>query len=145
MGIVRNNQGQHLQVLGDAVQVLLGSASSPHRMSVMTVEVAPGGQVPPHRHGEEESYYVLSGTLAMTIGSEQHVLTPGDFAHVPPDAVHGYVNPAAEPARFLACAVGGPIDRFFAGMSEHVKAMPDDAPAMMELMTQYGVRMAEPV
>lgn len=143
MTIVRSTQTAPLAVLGDQVRLLLRSSDSPHRMTAMTVEVQPGAGVPPHRHRqEEEGYFVLAGELRLTIDDQQHVLRPGDFGHVRPGTVHGYWNTTAEPVRFLAWTVGGPIDEFFVAMSERVRTLPNDAPAMMELMERYGVQMA---
>jgi uncharacterized cupin superfamily protein len=114
-------------------------------MSVMAVDVPPGAAVPLHRHErEEEGYFVLSGELTLTIGATAHRLAPGDFGHVPPGTVHGYRNGGSAPVRFLAWTVGGAIDQFFVAMSERVRRMPEDAPAMAELMARHGVHMESP-
>lgn len=132
-----------IRVLDDELRLLLRSSASPNRMSAMHVEVAPGAGVPPHTHrSEEEGYFVLEGTLSLTLGEAEHRLEPGGFAHVPAGVVHGYRNAEAHPVRFLAWTVGGPIDEFFLELSERVRSMPADAPAMMEIMDRYGVTMA---
>jgi quercetin dioxygenase-like cupin family protein len=144
MAIVRDQQAPRLTVLSDTMQLLLRSDESPHQMAAMTVTVDPGGLVPLHAHRvEEEGYFVLAGRLALTVGSTEYLLMPGDFAHVPPRTAHGYRNPGPDPVRFLAWTVGGPIDRFFAEMSDQVRVMPDDAPRMMELMERYGIDMLQ--
>src|SRR5512137_304290 len=118
MSVVRAGAAEALAVLGDRVRIVLRSADSAHRMAVMEVEVPPGSGVPPHSHAvEEEAYFVLEGVLAMTVDGRDVPLAAGDFAHVPPGAVHGYRNASATPARFLAWTVGGPIDEFFLAMS----------------------------
>ncbi len=142
MTVVHDSQTPPLRVLDDTLHVLLRSADSPHRMAAMTVEVKPGGLVPPHRHrDEEEGYFVLSGELVLLVGDREHCLRAGDFAHVPPRTVHGYRNATAQPVRFLAWTVGGAMDRFFEEMSARVRSMPADAPVMMELAARYGVEM----
>lgn len=131
-----------IQVLSDQLRLLLRSAESPSRMSVMVVDVPPGGFVPPHKHAqEEEGYFVLDGVLSLTIADETRTLVSGDFGHVPPRTVHAYANPGTEPVRFLAWTVGGPIDQFFEAMSQHVRQMPQDAPAMAEITARFGVQM----
>lgn len=143
MGIVSAGSVEPIAVLGDRVRVVLRSASSPHRMATMEVEVPPGSGVPSHSHeAEEEAYYVLDGEIEMTVGGRTAPLRAGDFAHVPPRTAHGYRNAGDRTARFLAWTVGGPVDEFFAAMSERVHRMPDDIPAMQALMEQYGVRPA---
>lgn len=142
MSIVRNTQSPALTVLGDQLRLLLRSAASPHRMSVATVEVPPGAGVPPHSHAiEEEGYFVLGGTLTFWQDGAEHVLSPGDFAHVLPGAMHGYRNAGDESVCFLAWTVGGPIDEFFVAMSEEVKSMPEDAPRMERLLERYNISM----
>lgn len=131
-----------IQVLSDQLRLLLRSAESPSRMSVMVVDVPPGGFVPPHRHAnEEEGYFVLDGVLSLTIADETRTLAAGDFGHVPPRTVHAYANPGAAQVRFLAWTVGGPIDQFFEAMSQHVRQMPQDAAAMAEITARFGVEM----
>lgn len=145
MGFVRSDECAPLRVLDDEIRVLQLSAESPNRMAVMRVEVPAGGSVPLHSHAtEEEAYFVLDGTLEMTVGSVEIRLQANDFAHVPPDTAHGYRNPGPATTRFLAWTVGGPIDEFFVAMSQSVRRMPEDAPRMLELMDSFGVRALGP-
>lgn len=142
MAFARSAQIAPLQVLSDQITLLHRSADSSCEMSVMVAEVPPGGGVPPHSHArEEEGYFVLAGTLELTIGAETRVLAPGDFGHVPPRTVHGYANTGTVPVRFLAWTVGGPIDRFFEAMSRDVHEMPRDAGIMAELTSRFGIAM----
>lgn len=108
MGVVHSNECTSVRVLDDTVRVLQRSADSPNRMSVMNVEVPSGSGVPPHSHAiEEEAYFVLDGVLEMTVNGAQFQLRAGDYAHVPPGAVHGYRNPGPITTRVLAWTVGG--------------------------------------
>ncbi|WP_156255519.1 cupin domain-containing protein [Sandarakinorhabdus oryzae] len=145
MGFARTATTAPIRVLADELRLLLRSANSPAAMSVMVVDVPPGGGVPPHSHAaEEEGYYLLSGTLDLMVGNETHRLGPGDFGHVPPGTLHGYANPGREPVRFLAWTVGGPVDDFFEAMSREVQEMPRDAAAMAALTQRFGITMAGP-
>lgn len=142
MSFVSSSAIAPIQVLSDQLRVLLHSDASPFQMSVMVVDVPPGGFVPPHRHAlEEEGYFVVAGELALTIADQTRTLAAGDFGHVPPATVHGYANRGKVPVRFLAWTVGGPIDRFFEAMSQRVKQMPQDAAAMAEITARFGVEM----
>ena len=142
MAFARTAEIPAIKVLADQLRLLLRSADSPARMSVMVVDVPPGGGVPPHSHArEEEGYFVLQGELALTVGAETRLLGAGDFGHVPPRTLHAYANQAMDTVRFLAWTVGGPIDEFFEAMSKRVTQMPRDAAAMQELTEQYGVKM----
>lgn len=145
MTVLRSQAGQNLQVLSDQVCIKLQSAASPNQMAVMTVSVPPEGLVPPHTHAkEEESYFMLEGSMVMQLGNQQFTIEPGDFVHVPARTIHGYKNSSSQSARFLAWSVGGAIDEFFVEMAEKVRKMPDDLGKMPAILEKYGVQMVEP-
>lgn len=143
MAFARSSKIAPIHVLSDQVRLLHRSTDdSPSQMSVMVVDVPPGGFVPPHRHAcEEEGYYVLAGELDLTIGGQTRRLEAGDFGHVPPQVTHGYANAGQTAVRFLAWTVGGPIDEFFEVMSSRVKQMPRDASIMGEIAERFGIAL----
>lgn len=47
-------------------------------------------QVRPHVHGSVEFLYLVSGTLALTVDSEEHLLEAGDSAYFDSTVPHGY-------------------------------------------------------
>lgn len=47
-------------------------------------------EVEPHQHDGAEVVYVMSGTLAITFGGEDHVLNEGDSIYFDPSRPHGY-------------------------------------------------------
>ena len=55
----------------------------------------------PRRIYDHEFLYCVSGQAQMTIGREQHVLTPGHLAIVPPDTPHTLHYPAGQEAVLL--------------------------------------------
>jgi quercetin dioxygenase-like cupin family protein len=57
---------------------------------------------PPHLHRDHvESYYVLDGELALTVGGREHRAPAGTWLQVPPGVPHAVSFPGSEPARFL--------------------------------------------
>lgn len=144
MTVLRSQAGLSLQVLSDRVCIKLKSAASPNRMAVMVVEVPPSGFVPPHTHAkEEESYFMLAGTMTMQLGDQEWMIEPGDFVHVPAKTIHGYSNHSAQSIRFLAWSVGGAVDEFFTEMSENIRTVPDDLPKMPAIFEKYGIQMVD--
>lgn len=90
MTVIPSQEGETVQVLSDRVYIKLKSSHSPNSMTVVTVEVPPGGFVPPHIHThEEESYYMLDGSMLMQLGTEECTIKPDDFVHIPPGTIHG--------------------------------------------------------
>ena len=143
MQVIRQHEGQRVQVLGDQVTIKLASARSPFGQAIVSVEVPPGSGTPCVTHAKEEEVYdLLEGELLMHTPTEKHALRPGDMVHLPPRTPHGYRNPGDKPARLLAWTIGGPMDRFFVAMAERVHQLPQDLPAMRATLAEFGV---EPV
>jgi len=142
MPVVKRSEGRTLQVLQDRVQVKLPSSQSPTGMAVVLVEVPPEGGTPPHSHpAAEEGYFVLAGTLHLWVDGGWSELTQGDFAHVPPGAVHAYQNRGTAPVKFLAWTVGGAMDDFFADVAQNVRAMPRDAALLAAVLEKHSVHL----
>lgn len=141
MHVIRSNEGQRVQVLGDQVTIKVASDESPNGQAIVSVEVPPGSGTPCVTHAkEEEVYYLVEGELLMHTPTEKHLLQPGDMVHLPPLTPHGYRNPGERPARFLAWTVGGPMDRFFVTMAERVHQLPQDLEAMQAVLAEFGVQ-----
>jgi mannose-6-phosphate isomerase-like protein (cupin superfamily) len=52
-------------------------------------EAVPRLKGTPHRHPSAQITYMLKGKMRLSIDGEERVLSPGEFAHVPPNALHG--------------------------------------------------------
>ena len=82
---------------------------------MITVEYAPGGADPIHRHDAQAFVYVLEGSVVMELnGGKQVTLKPGQTFYEGPDDVHTVGRNASntEPAKFLVFFIkkkGAPI------------------------------------
>jgi quercetin dioxygenase-like cupin family protein len=82
---------------------------------MLTVEYAPGGVDPIHRHDARAFIYVLQGTIVMQLkGGREVRLTAGDTFYEGPDDVHvvGRNASTTMPAKFVAFFIkdkGAPI------------------------------------
>jgi len=88
----------------------------PGREALMiTVEYAPGGLDPIHRHNAHAFVYVLEGSIVMQVkGGKEVTLTPGQTFYEGPDDVHvvGRNASSTKPAKFLVVLVkdrGAPV------------------------------------
>ena len=71
---------------------------------MVTVEYAPGGSDPIHRHNAHVFVYVLEGSVVMQLkGGKEITLTPGQTFYEGPDDVHVVTRNASKtkPAKFL--------------------------------------------
>ena len=89
---------------------------SPGREVLMiTVEHAPGGSSPVHRHNAHAIVYVLEGSVVMQVkGGQQVTLTPGQTFYEGPDDIHVVDRNASntKPAKFLVFIIkdkGAPV------------------------------------
>jgi quercetin dioxygenase-like cupin family protein len=75
---------------------------------MLTVEYAPGGVDPVHRHNAQAFVYVLEGSIVMQVkGGEQITLTPGQTFYEGPDDVHvvGRNASSSKPAKFVVLMI----------------------------------------
>jgi len=82
---------------------------------MITVEKAPGGSDPIHRHNAHGFIYVLEGSIVMQVdGGKEVTLTPGQTFYEGPSDVHvvGRNPSSTEPVKFLVFLVkdkGAPV------------------------------------
>ena len=82
---------------------------------MITVEYAPGGKDPIHRHNAHAFVYVLEGSIVMQVkGGKEVTLGPGETFYEGPDDVHivGRNASKTKPAKFvvfLVKAKGAPV------------------------------------
>jgi quercetin dioxygenase-like cupin family protein len=82
---------------------------------MISVEYAPGGSDPIHRHNADAFIYVLEGSVLMKVkGGKEITLTPGQSFYEGPDDVHVISRNAsnAKPAKFVVFFVkdkGAPV------------------------------------
>jgi quercetin dioxygenase-like cupin family protein len=78
---------------------------------MITVEYAPGGSDPIHRHNASAFVYVLEGSVVMQLkGGKQITLAPGETFYEGPDDVHvvGRNASKTKPAKFLVFLIKDP-------------------------------------
>ena len=82
---------------------------------MITVEKAPGGSDPIHRHNAQGFIYVLEGSIVMQVqGGKEVTLTPGQTFYEGPDDIHAVGRNASstKPVKFLVVLIkdkGAPV------------------------------------
>jgi len=82
---------------------------------MISVEYAPGGSSPIHRHNAHAFVYVLEGSIVMQVqGGKELTLTPGQTFYEGPNDIHAVSRNAssAAPAKFIVVLVkdkGAPV------------------------------------
>jgi quercetin dioxygenase-like cupin family protein len=134
--------GDVLPWLGGArVRIVLAGAASAGRLSVVEIQADAGYEAAGHTHDrEDETFYVLEGSLTVWAGDARGRLGAGDRAFLPRGVPHGY-RVDAGPARVLnACTPGG-LDGFFRQVAARVERSgpADAARAVAALAVDYGI------
>jgi quercetin dioxygenase-like cupin family protein len=102
---------------GDRVNFLVTGAQSSGACFIIEGLASPGGGPPPHIHYfEDESFYILEGSITVEADGRTFQASPGDFIHIPRGTVHSFRNEGTVDAKALiVISPAGPagMQRFF--------------------------------
>jgi quercetin dioxygenase-like cupin family protein len=94
------------------------------RLTALENVIAPGDGPPVHVHADEdETWYVIEGTLRFRLGDDLREAPAGTFVFVPRGVAHAFQNVGDAPARILVLFTPSGMERFF----DRFAALPDDA------------------
>lgn len=117
------------------------------------VAVLPGGGPPPHiHHREDESFFVLEGTLTIQAGGDTITASAGDYAYLPRGIAHSFKNTGAVTAKALVLTTPAGLENYFAEVFERAAdASAPPPPPSKELMARalaasprYGLELLPP-
>ena len=104
---------------------------------------APGAGAALHSHSrEEESFYIIEGSLTFQLGADILRAGPGDFVRIPVGLRHAFANEGATPARALIVLVPAGLEQFFVDLDELLTNSADTGPtpeALEALNRSYGL------
>jgi mannose-6-phosphate isomerase-like protein (cupin superfamily) len=100
---------------GPLVSIDVSSADTNGTFVVLTYRMPPHDPGPPvHWHAQtREWWWVLNGTVAVTVGEETLTVAPGTSVFIPPRAIHTFWNPTGAPVALLALLSPGGVERYF--------------------------------
>jgi quercetin dioxygenase-like cupin family protein len=142
---VRRGEGRAMQgPVGGALELKVTGRETGGRMTALENIIAPGEGPPLHTHDvEDESWYVIEGTLRFQLGSELAEAPAGTFVFVPRGVPHAFQNVDTSPARILVMFSPSGMERFF----ESFAALPsgtDPAPAFAQIGATVGMTVVGP-
>jgi len=105
---------ERLTVGADELTFHVTSAETGGAMLAVEVRLPPGGGPPAlHRHAPAEIYRVEHGELAIYVGDERIVATPGSVVHIPAGHPHTVRNESdADATAYVVFAPGADIEAF---------------------------------
>lgn len=133
---------------GDHYTFLVTGKESGGAYFAMEALVPPGGGPPPHIHSrEDETFYLVEGSIDFRLGDEMVTAGPGDFVNVPKGTVHCFHNSGTETARMVLTFTPAGMEGFFEDTLEpapnHPRGAPDNveevAARYVEAAPRYGL------
>lgn len=149
--IVRAGGGTSFLVAGQVIRILADTDQTNGAFGAVVCEATLDRQaIPMHWHEREHDTWLCTrGRLQVWKGNESRILTPGDFAYVPPGDLHSYRSVAPRTQFFGVVAPGG-WEGFFSASGQEWLApglppqnYPFDFSRMGPAMGHYGVMHAD--
>jgi mannose-6-phosphate isomerase-like protein (cupin superfamily) len=119
--VVAGREGDGPVEARQRLHYLATGADTGGEFGLYRVDMPPHGPGPDlHFHrGISESFFVLSGSVALHNGQQWVDAAPGDFLYVPVGGLHAFRNTTDEPASMLLLfAPGAPREGYFEGLRE---------------------------
>jgi quercetin dioxygenase-like cupin family protein len=92
---------------GVSIRWLIAQKSGAKNFAMRVIELQPGAATPWHKHATEHETYVLQGKGVLRTEDSETPMTRDDFAFVPPETLHQFINSGKAPFRFI-CVVTMP-------------------------------------
>lgn len=114
--------------LGGLLTIRAAAGDTNGAIAVVEERAVRGYATPPHVHGrEDETLFVIDGTLEYTVDGVVRTANPGEAAHLPKGLPHRF-EVTSEEAHFLVIITPGGFEEFFVEVSPPAGAarVPDD-------------------
>src|SRR5215475_1588765 len=112
----KSHKGQTYELPSTIVTFLAVGADTGDSFSLFEGRVAPQQGAPLHQHTDDEAFLVLEGTFQFQIEDKRLQRGPGEFAFVPRNTRHTFLNtsPEKEGRLLIITLPAGNHERFFA-------------------------------
>lgn len=109
------------------------------------VEVAPHGGPPLHVHRtQEETFHVLKGRYKVRIGDDIFYCNEGDFAYLPSNVPHAFLNLTDEPGEVIVVYTPGGGHHFFEELGPLTRNGSPDRKVVSQLFEKYDMTLLGP-
>ena len=138
---------------GDLYSLLATGKETNNAFFQFEAIVPKGGGPPPHVHSrEDESFYVVSGSLEILLGDKTYQAKRGDFVYIPRGTVHRFKNVGGDMAvqlvTFVPAGMEGFFQEVFPKVTDRTAAPPPVTEELIRRMNEaapkYGVEFVPP-
>lgn len=142
--ILRQGEGEVLDVLGVSVRFLCRAADTQNAWSLMENVIPLNAGPPPHHHPWGEAYLVTTGEVEFLIGTRRERVRAGDFIYAPADTVHAFHGASETPARMLIFDAPAHAELFFKDIHREVEELPRDLAKIRQIGERHAVTFLPP-
>jgi mannose-6-phosphate isomerase-like protein (cupin superfamily) len=118
---------------GTIVTIKQSARETEGRYTLLEILDSPGTRVPLHiHHREDETFYLLEGSVRIRVGSEVFDAGVGSLVEVPKGVPHGWVVSSSEPLRCLLLFSPGGFEDYVRATSEPIGDQVVSSPEVVE-------------
>jgi quercetin dioxygenase-like cupin family protein len=138
--IVKNSEGNKLNVLGDNQNIKLTGKDTNGQYTLIEQNNQPGVGIPPHVHeNEDEVFQVLEGQVEMSVGDKITTLKAGDLIFCPKGIPHSWKVVGNENARAMLSIFPAGLEEMFKELAD-LPAGPPDMEKVSGICGKYNLR-----
>ena len=122
--ILQPGEGEHIATGGGTAIMKATAETTCGAFSLSETTFPPGmNGPPPHTHRyTTDTFYVLEGTLHMTVGDREIDASAGSYILLPPGVVHTFANTSSEPVRFLNVSAPGGLENYLRDLADAMRS-----------------------
>lgn len=136
---VTAEEGTQLDVMGDAVRIILRSEDTGGRLTLVQQRSRPGAGIPLHINTrEDEVFQVLEGRVEFQVGEQKLTAEPGTVVHVPKHLPHSFRIVGTGVALIQILMLPGGLEKMVEEIIQLPK--PPDEQRIAAICENYGVQ-----
>ena len=142
--VVLPGEGHTLDINGGRYTIKASSEDTAGAYTLIEMFLPPSSGPPPHLHErEEESFYILEGTLLFQVGDESLTAGAGAYIKAPRGVRHALKNVGTAPARIILLVTPAGLEKFFEEISQPVGETPSaqTLEKAKEIAPKYGITL----
>ena len=117
--IVKPEQALSIKPFGLDLKVLLSTEATGGSISVLMGYIKPGEGPGDHVHfNREEMFFIIEGTIELTVGGQTTTAGPGTIVFIPRNVVHRFKNVGDTTGCMLDWSLPGGHDQYFKAISD---------------------------
>jgi quercetin dioxygenase-like cupin family protein len=136
---VTADEGTRLEVMGDAVRIILRSEETGGAMTLVQQRSLPGAGIPLHINTrEDEVFQVLEGRVEFQVGERTITAETGTVVHVPRNLPHSFRIVGTDAALLQIMMLPGGLEKMIEEIIQ--LPMPPEGQKIAAICERFGVR-----